>query len=490
MDLASTSFAELQALQTSGEVTAVDLVRAHLEQIARLDPMVRAVIERNPDAEAIAQSLDEERASGVTRGPLHGVPILVKDNIDTADRMMTTAGSIALVDSIAPADAPLVTGLRQAGAVLLGKTNLSEWANMRSSRSSTGWSSRGGQTRNAYAADRSPGGSSSGSGVAVACSMCAAAIGTETDGSVVIPSAMNSLVGIKPTLGRVSGAGIIPIAHSQDTAGPMARSVRDAALLLGAIADPRYSSPGARAAPAPMRDVLERGERALEGARVGLVRNYCGFHEGVDVIVAESVSALRECGAEVVDEVEMIPADELRAIDEDVMLYELKHDLNAYLAGRGPDLSIRTLADLIEFNEQHAQHVMPYFGQEHFLAAQEKGGLDEPAYREALAAIKRLSGPEGIDAALAAHELDCLLAPTIGAPWSIDLVNGDHRSPCSSAPAALAGYPSVSVPGGYLHGLPVGMSFFGAADQDARLIGFAYAFERMTQVRRPPDIAL
>ena len=485
VELTTTSFAELQASQASGELTAVELAQLHLEQIARLDPGLSAVIELNPEAETIAHALDEERASGTTRGPLHGLPILVKDNIDTGDRMMTTAGSIALVDSTAPSDAPLVAGLRDAGAVILGKTNLSEWANIRSRRASTGWSSRGGQTRNAYAKDRSPGGSSSGSGVAVACGMCAAAIGTETDGSVVIPSAMNGLVGIKPTLGRVSGAGIIPISHSQDTAGPMARSVRDAAVLLGAIADPEYPTAG----DSPLRDVLALGERALEGKRVGLVWNYCGFHEGVDAIVEESIAAVRECGAEVVDEVEMIPVDELREMDEDVMLYELKHDLNAYLAERRPDLSLRTLADIIEFNERHAEAAMPYFGQDWFLAAEEKGGLDEPAYRAALKAVKRLSGPEGIDAALADHRLDCLLAPTIGAAWSIDLVNGDHRTPCSSSPAALAGYPSVTVPAGFLHGLPVGVSFFAGADQDAKLIGFVYAFERMTQIHRPPETA-
>ena len=485
VELTTTSFAELQASQASGELTAVELAQLHLEQIARLDPGLSAVIEVNPEAEAIADALDEERASGTTRGPLHGLPILVKDNIDTGDRMMTTAGSIALVDSTAPSDAPLVAGLRDAGAVILGKTNLSEWANIRSRRASTGWSSRGGQTRNAYAKDRSPGGSSSGSGVAVACGMCAAAIGTETDGSVVIPSAMNGLVGIKPTLGRVSGAGIIPISHSQDTAGPMARSVRDAAVLLGAITDPEYPTAG----DSPLREVLALGERALEGKRVGLVWNYCGFHEGVDAIVEESIAAVRECGAEVVDEVEMIPVDELREMDEDVMLYELKHDLNAYLAERRPDLSLRTLADIIAFNERHAEAAMPYFGQDRFLAAEEKGGLDEPAYRAALEAVKRLSGPEGIDAALADHRLDCLLAPTIGAAWSIDLVNGDHRTPCSSSPAALAGYPSVTVPAGFLHGLPVGVSFFAGADQDAKLIGFAYAFERMTQIHRPPETA-
>jgi amidase len=432
IELARVGLTELTALLERGELSALDLTRG--------------------SPEAIARELDAERRAGTVRGPLHGIPILLKDNVDTGDCMPTTAGSLALEGSLAPADAPLVARLRAAGAVVLGKTNLSEWANRRSSRSSSGWSSLGGQTRNPYAPERSPGGSSSGSGVAVACGMCVAAVGTETDGSVLIPASLNAVVGIKPTLGLVSRTGIVPVAHSQDTAGPMARSVRDAALVLGVMAG---SDPG----------------------------------DPLTVSSAGLPAALRTCGAEVLDGVTMTTVQALRDVSTEVLLYEMKHDLAAYLATRRPRLAIRTLADVVEFNRCNAPRAMPYFGQDLLVAAAAKGDLTEPAYRCALAQARRLAGRDGIDAALARHRLDALLAPTTGPAWSIDLVNGDHRSPPSTSPAAIAGYPSVSVPAGYVHGLPVGVSFFGAAQADARLIGYAHAFEQATRVRRPPELA-
>jgi amidase len=489
IELARVGLTELTALLERGELSALDLTRGSLGQIERLDAVVNAVIACNPEAEAIARELDAERRAGTVRGPLHGIPILLKDNVDTGDCMPTTAGSLALEGSLAPADAPLVARLRAAGAVVLGKTNLSEWANRRSSRSSSGWSSLGGQTRNPYAPERSPGGSSSGSGVAVACGMCVAAVGTETDGSVLIPASLNAVVGIKPTLGLVSRTGIVPVAHSQDTAGPMARSVRDAALVLGVMAGSDPGDPltvSSAGLPASFPDL---DEGALSGVRVGVVRTYCGQHEGVDGVVEETIAALRTCGAEVLDGVTMTTVQALRDVSTEVLLYEMKHDLAAYLATRRPRLAIRTLADVVEFNRCNAPRAMPYFGQDLLVAAAAKGDLTEPAYRCALAQARRLAGRDGIDAALARHRLDALLAPTTGPAWSIDLVNGDHRSPPSTSPAAIAGYPSVSVPAGYVHGLPVGVSFFGAAQADARLIGYAHAFEQATRVRRPPELA-
>ena len=436
----------------------------------------------------IAEGLDEERAAGRVRGPLHGLPMLIKENIDTADRMTTTAGSLALEGSIAPDDAFVVKRLREAAVVLLGKTNLSEWANFRSTRASTGWSSRGGQTRNPYGLDRSPGGSSSGSGVAAACGMCAAAVGTETDGSVVIPSSMNALAGIKPTLGLVSRSGIIPIAHSQDTAGPMARSVRDAAALLQGMVGYDAEDPFGLDPSILPPDLLSMDHSGLRGARVGLVSLYCGNHEAVDRIVEEAVVALGECGAEVFGEVQFAHFDELDELDDEVMLYEIKAGLNAYFQRLGPQAPVKSLADVIDFNERHAERTMPYFGQEHFHRAQARGDLTEKVYLDALARVKQLTGVDGIDAALTRHRLDVLIAPTIGPPWSIDLVTGDHRSPCSSTAAALAGYPSVSVPAGYIHGLPVGLLFFGGARTDAKLIRYAHAFEQATNVRVAPNV--
>lgn len=486
IDLASASIETLQALQRKGTLTAAGLVAAYLERIESLNPAVNAIIELNPDARAIAARLDDERDKGRVRGPLHGIALLIKDNIDTADQMSTTAGSLALAGSIAAHDAFVVTQLREAGAVILGKTNLSEWANMRSSRSSTGWSSRGGQTRNPYALDRSPGGSSSGSGVAVACGMCAAALGTETDGSVVIPSAMNSIVGIKPSLGLVSRTGIIPIAHSQDTAGPMARTVKDAAIVLAAMLGYDLEDPITSQSHSVAFDQLVFDQDALRGIRVGIARTHFGFHDGVDAIVEQAIQALEECGAIIIDDVSLVTSAAIHEFTDQVLLYELKPDLEAYLSRLGPHAPVRSLAEIIDFNHRHADQTMPYFAQEYFLAAQAMNA-DDGSYQETLEASKRLAREQGIDAALSNHQLDVLFAPTIGAPWMIDLVNGDHRSHSSCTPAAVAGYPSITVPAGYLHGLPVGASFIGGAHKDVELIQYAYAFEQATRVRQTPQ---
>jgi amidase len=486
------SLAELQTLQQTGAQTARSLVEQYLERIHQIDkngPALNSVIELNPDALAIAEALDLERQAGQARGPLHGVPILIKDNIDTADRMTTTAGSLALQGNIAPRDAFLVERLRAAGAVLLGKTNLSEWANFRSSRSVSGWSSRGGQTRNPYALDRNPCGSSSGSGVAVAANLCAVAVGTETDGSIVCPSHANGIVGIKPTLGLVSRSGVIPIAHSQDTAGPMARTVADAAVLLGALTglDPRDPDTAASQgkALADYTPFLDAG--GLKGARIGVARSYFGSDPHVDQIMERSLEAMKAQGAEIIDRVEVISESKLGQSEYAVLLYEFKADLNAYLASLGPGARVRSLEEVIRFNEENKARVMPYFGQERMLKAQAKGPLTDPRYQAALDKGRRLAR-ESIDSALQRHALDAIVAPTGGPAWMIDLVTGDHFSGGGfSGPAAVAGYPHITVPAGYVFGLPVGISFFAGAWQEPALIRLAYAFEQATQVRRPPQ---
>ena len=460
-----------------GEVSAVELARAHLERIDAHDSLVNAVIERNPQAEEIAERCDRERAAGATCGPLHGIPLLVKDNIDTGDRMMTTAGSLALEGSRAASDAGVVAALRAAGAVILGKTNLSEWANFRSRRSSSGWSSRGGQTRNAYALDRSPGGSSSGSAVAVSAGFCAAAIGTETDGSIVSPAAMNAIVGIKPTLGLVAGDGIIPIAHSQDTAGPMARTVADAARVLEAITVPARQ-------PAGFAEALRPD--GLKARRIGVARSYAGFDDAVDAILETALEACRAAGAQIIDEIPLAPVEDFRDDERTVMRHEFKAGLDAYLAGLGPDAPVRSLDEVIAFNAAHADRVMPYFGQDILEAAAPLGPLSEPGYQEALARLKRMSREEGLDALLAQHELDAIVAPSTCTPWLIDWVNGDNRSGGSACPAAVAGYPNITVPAGWRCGLPVGLSFFAGAYRERTLIEMAYAFEQATSVRTPP----
>ena len=475
------SIRELQALIVSGEATAYSLAEFYLERTEQYDrqgPTLNAVIELNPDALQIAAALDKERRERGSRGPLHGVPVMLKDNLDTADKMMTTAGSLALAGSRPKQDAPLVSSLRNAGAVILGKTNLSEWANFRSPRSSSGWSSRGGQTKNPYSLDRNPCGSSSGSGVAVSANLCAAAIGTETDGSITCPAGVNGVVGLKPTVGLISGRGIIPIAHSQDTAGPMARSVTDAAILLSALLDTDVHK-----ATDYTRFLVEGG---LQGARIGVARSFFGFHDRVDAVIEEALAALRAEGAELVD-VDLESGAAYGESEFEVLLYEFKAGLNAYLQGLGPDAPVRSLGEVIAFNETHAESVMPYFGQEHLIQAQSKGPLSEPAYLGALARNHRLARAEGIDAVLKQHGLEAIVAPTNGPAWTTDLVNGDHVSGGSSTPAAVAGYPNLTVPAGFINGLPIGLSFFSTAYQEPTLLKLAFAFEQVTKHRQPPQ---
>jgi len=486
---ADTPIAELSAALARGDVRTTELVAAYRARIEAEDADFSAVAFLNPDADGIAEELDRERDAGCVRGPLHGIPILVKDNIASGDAMMTSAGSLALDGVKAKADSHVVARLRDAGAVLLGKTNLSEWANFRSTRSSSGWSSRGGQVRNAYFTDRTPGGSSSGSGTAAARGFCAAAIGTETDGSIVSPSTMNSLVGIKPAVGLVGRSGIIPISHSQDTAGPMARCVADAAALLSAIAGPDPDDPvTARAKAEDFTRHLDPA--ALQGKRIGIIRNHAGFHEAVDAVFETALSALREAGAVLVEDLALPTRDETRPHELIVMLTEFKHGLNAYLSGLGPETPVRSLAEVIAFNARHAERTMPYFHQELLLMAEETGGLQDQAYLAALAESRRLTREHGIDRLLDEHKLDALVAPTASAPWAIDLINGDNRGGGgSSSPAAIAGYPSITVPMGYVSGLPVGLSFIGGAWNDGPLIGLAHAFEQTLQARVPPGPA-
>ncbi|MCY3842550.1 MAG: amidase [Acidobacteria bacterium] len=486
------SLDDLRQAARNGRLTARALTDACLARIEALDregPTLRAVIEVNPEARAAADALDAARAEGERVGPLHGVPILLKDNIDTADRMTTTAGSLALRGSIPAADAFVAERLREAGAVLIGKANLSEWANFRSTRSSSGWSARGGQCRNPYALDRNPCGSSSGSAVAVAASLVPAAIGTETDGSIVCPGSANGIVGIKPTVGLVSRAGIIPIAHSQDTAGPMTRTVRDAAIVLGVLAGPDPRDPAtADSETRGLRDYTPYLDAdGLAGARIGVARGFAGFHERVDGLLAGALDAMRARGAEVVDPVALSHTRAaLGRAEVEVLLHEFKADLNAYLAGLGPDAPVRSLAGIIEFNRRHADEEMPYFRQERLEAAEARGPLSEPAYLAARRAARRLSREDGIDRVMDAHGLDAIAAPTGGPAWVTDLVNGDHFGGSSSAYAAAAGYPNITVPAGHVFGLPVGISFFGRAWSEPTLIRIAYAFEQATRHRRPP----
>lgn len=483
---------QLQAAMNRGELTAVALTQAYLDRIAAIDqagPALRAVIEVNPEALAIAAQADRDRAAGRVLGPLHGIPVLVKDNIDTADRMRTTAGSLALLEAKPARDATVVAQLRAGGAVLLGKTNLSEWANFRSSRSISGWSGRGGQTRNPYALDRNTSGSSSGSAAAVAASLCAVAVGTETDGSIVSPSSVCGLVGVKPTVGLVSRAGIIPISASQDTAGPMARTVRDAALLLGVLAsnDARDAATQVRPAELPSDFTVGLGEPALTGARLGIFRGGMALTPKTEAVLNEALAALRAAGAEIVDPVEIAGQKELGDAEFEVLLYEFKDGLNAYFASLGLEAPIKSLEELIAFNRAHADREMPYFGQELLEQAQAKGPLTDQAYRDALATCRRLARTEGIDAALAQHRLDALVTLTNGPAWLIDPVNGDSYTGGSSSLAAVAGYPSVTVPAGHIMGLPVGISFTGKAWSEARLLQLAADFERRTAARRPPQ---
>lgn len=480
----------LQARLAAGDTTSLALVRMYIERIARIDqagPDINAVIELNPDALSIARRRDQARAAGKAHGRLFGIPVLIKDNIDTGDSMQTSAGSLALVGAPAQRDATVAARLRAAGMVILGKTNLSEWANFRSTRSTSGWSGRGGQTRNPYVLDRSPCGSSSGSGAAVAAGLATVALGTETDGSVICPSAANGLVGIKPTLGLVSRAGIVPISHNQDTAGVMARSVRDAAAVLSVIAGSDPRDPATADANRHATDYtrfLVPG--ALKGKRIGVVRQLAGYDPDVDHLLDRTVAVLRAAGATVIDPVKLPNVGRYGNDETTVLLYDFKHDINAYLATRH-GLAVHSLHDLIAFDRAHARAEMPWFGQELFLQAEAKGPLTDPAYVQALARAKRLSGPEGIDAALRAHHLDALLAPTQGPAWVIDPVNGDHATGAAYSPAAVAGYPSITVPAGLVHGLPVGMLFFAGKWSEPTLLAIAYGFEQATHAWRPPQ---
>lgn len=491
--LAEASIDQLQQAMASGRASAVSLSRESLTRIERLDrrgPQLRSVIETNPDALKIAAELDRERRAGRVRGPLHGIPVLLKDNIDTGDRMLTTAGSLALVGAPAPRDAFVVQRLREAGAVIVGKNNLSEWANLRSLRSTSGWSARGGLVKNPYGAGRNACGSSSGTGASIAASLAAAGVGTETDGSIMCPSSMNGLVGIKPTVGLLSRSGIIPISHSQDTAGPMTRTVADAAVLLGAMAGVDPQDAATQAAQGRIEADYGRFLSAdgLKGARIGVARKrVTGYSPHADRLFEQAIADLRRLGAEMVD-----PADfgSIGDYDEDeleVLLYEFKDGMDRYLAQR-PGIAVRSLAEVIAFNEKHREREMPWFGQELFTRAQAKGPLTDKAYLDAAAKVRKLAR-EGIDSVLQAQRLDAIIAPTGSPAWLTDLVNGDSYLGSSSTPAAAAGYPSITVPMGQVHGLPVGLSFIGAAFSEGKLLRLAYAYEQGTKHRRPPTLS-
>jgi amidase len=485
--------AQLQQWMQQGRYTSrqlTDLYLRRIETVDRQGPTLRAVIEINPDARTIADALDRERREKGPRGPLHGIPILIKDNIDTGDRMQTTAGSLALEGKPAPKDAFVVTRLRAAGVVILGKTNLSEWANFRSTHSTSGWSARGGLVRNPYALERNACGSSSGTGAAIAAHLAAIGVGTETDGSIVCPSAANGLVGIKPTVGLVSRSGIVPISHTQDTAGPMARTVADAAVLLAGMTgvDATDGSTAASRTRASRDYTKNLDDGALRGARIGVARkHYFGYHPATDALIERAVADMKARGAVIIDPADIPTADKLDACEMPVLLHEFKSDLNAYLAARGATTPVRTLEELIAFNEREKARELPYFGQELFIQSQKTRGLDAPAYRTALATCRMLSRTRGIDAVVKRLRLDALVAPTGSPAWKTDLVNGDHYLGSSSTPAAVAGYPSITVPAGFVEGLPVGISFIGGAWTEPRLIALAYAYEQATKHRRAPE---
>src|SRR3954466_1113387 len=491
-ELEEATLADLQSGMVSGKFTARSITQAYLDRLAELDrqgPMLRHVIETNPDALSIADSLDQERKAGRVRGPLHGIPVLIKDNIDTADRMTTTAGSLALAGSVPLQDAFIAAKLRAAGAILLGKANLSEWANFRSTHSTSGWSGRGGQAKNPYVLDRNPCGSSSGSGGAVSANLCALAVGTETDGSIVCPSSANGIVGIKPTVGLVSRAGIIPIAHSQDTAGPMTRTVRDAATMLNVLAgiDPRDPATAASRSRGQVDYTHYLDANGLRGARIGIARkDFFGYSDVTDRLINAAIATMKSQGAIIVDPANVETNSKLGDPEFEVLLYEFKADLNAYLVSLGPKAPVKTLADIVAFNEQHKDQEMPWFGQEIMIRAQAKGPLSEKKYLDDLAKDMRLSRAEGIDATMTKYKLDAIVAPTGGPAWPTDLLNGDHFGGGSSTPAAVAGYPNINVPAGFTHELPVGISFFGRAYSEPTLIRVAYAYEQATKHRRAP----
>ena len=482
------SVKDLQQMMDLNERSCVEIVQLYLDRIDAIDqngPTLNSVIEINPDALEIAKQLDEERAAGNLRGPLHGVPILIKDNVDTGDKMLTTAGSLALTSSPAPEDAFIVKKMREAGVVILGKTNLSEWANFRSTRSSSGWSSRGGQTRNPYALDRNPSGSSSGSGAAVAASLCAIAIGTETDGSITSPAAASGLVGIKPTVGLVSRSGIIPISATQDTAGPMARTVADAAVLLTAISGSDPLDPATEGVDVYYADYTEfLDPDAFSGAKIGIARQFFGRHPESDRQMEDAIELMKSLGAEIIDPVEMPPRSDWGKQEFEVLLYEFKDGLDKYFATRGPDFPIQSLSDLIQYNNENAEQTMPIFGQELLTMAQEKEDLESQEYLEALLACIEGSRINGLDKAL--HGLDALIAPTRGPAWLTDHINGDNAKAGCSSYSAVAGYPHITLPMGQTSGMPLNISFLGRPWEEARLIALAYAFEQAHPARRAP----
>ena len=485
------SLADIGAAFTDGRLTSQQLTQSYLARIERLDrhgPNLRAVIETNPRALEIAAGLDAERRSRGSRGPLHGVPILIKDNVETSDHMMSTAGSLALQGWYAPKDAPLVERLRAAGAVILGKANLSEWANFRSTHSLSGWSGRGGQCRNPYATDRTSSGSSSGSAVGVSANLCAIAVGTETDGSIVSPASINGIVGLKPTVGLISRRGIAPISHSQDTAGPLTRSVRDAAVMLGIMsgldaADTASAAVGDRFETDYVRYVDPNG---LNGARVGIARKFFADNAPLNRFLDTCIETLKGAGAVIVDPADLPMHGSTAGPEQEVLLYEFKADLNAYLRRLPPTFPVRSLAALIRFNESHKDAEMPLFDQELLVQAEAKGALTDKAYREARAACLKATRSNGIDAVLAEHKLDAMVTITSGPAWLIDPVNGDSDSGGCSSPAAIAGYPHITVPAGLYRGLPLGLSFFGAAFSEPKLIKLGSGFEAAAHGRTPP----
>ena len=473
-ELEEITLRELQEGLRSGHFTSRSLTEAYLARIDAIDKRgaaINALIELNPDALSIAAEMDRTSAH---RGPLYGIPVLIKDNIDTADRMHTSAGSLALADSIASRDSAVARKLREAGAVIIGKTNLSEWANFRSSHSTSGWSGRGGQTKNPYVLDRNPCGSSSGTGAAIAANLAAVGVGTETDGSVVCPSSACGLVGIKPTLGLISGAGIVPIAHSQDTAGPMCRTVSDAAILLGVLSEKAQDY------------TKSLDANGLRGARIGVARKFFGITDASDAIMRDAIDVIKQLGATIIDPADMATSGKYDETEQEVLLYEFKTDINKYLSGLGLNVKTRTLADLIKFNDLNRDREMPYFGQELFEKAEKKGPLTDEKYRKALARNHRMSRAEGIDAVLKKHNLDAIIAPTGGPVWPTDLINGDHYTGGYSTPSAVAGYPHITVPAGQAFALPVGLSFFAGALSEPALIKFAYSFEQATKARKKP----
>ncbi|MEI6737638.1 MAG: amidase [Pseudomonadota bacterium] len=494
VNIVETSVAELQAAMRAGKTTSQALVRAYLQRIKAFDksgPRINSIIEINPDAVAIARERDRERKAGKLRGPMHGIPVLLKDNIATADQMQTTAGSLALVGAKPPRDAFIVSCLRDAGAVILGKTNLSEWANFRSTRSTSGWSSRGGLTKNPYALDRNTSGSSSGSAAAVAASFATVAVGTETDGSIISPSSINGIVGLKPTLGLISRNGIVPIAHSQDTAGPMTRTVADAAVLLTALAASDTRDDATRDASSRAQDyTLFLKRDGLKGKRLGVVQSqFGGRNDLVAAVIEKQLEVLKAQGATLVDLPELPNANKYGQSEYDVLLTEFKADIATYLAEFAPTSPHKTLTDIVAFNDKHRDRVMPHFAQEHMLRAVAKGGLDSKEYLDALANNHKFAREEGIDKALKDNNLDALVAPSGSPAWLTDFVRGDFSGGGFSSAAAVAGYPHITVPAGFVSGLPCGLSFVGTAWSEPQLIAMAYAFEQASKARRRPTFA-